>query len=79
MNKHSNFIFILLFVVILGVGIWGGVVAGTSLFELAFPEETTSDSLESTSDSQSTSVSADEPVDQTPKKMIAPLSDSIMP
>lgn len=71
MNKNSNLIFILFFVVILGVGVLVGVVAGTHLFELAFPQETVSDSLESTSDSQSTGGSADKPVDQTPKKMIA--------
>ena len=71
MNKNSNLIFILFFVVILGVGVLVGVVAGTHLFELAFPQETASDSLESTSDSQSTGGSADKPVDQTPKKMIA--------
>ena len=71
MNKYSNFIFILLFVVILGVGVLVGVVAGDGLFELAFPQDTTSDSLESTSDSQTTGESADTPVDQTPKKMIA--------
>ena len=71
MNKNSNLIFILFFVAILGVGVLVGVVAGTHLFELAFPQETASDSLESTSDSQSTGGSADKPVDQTPKKMIA--------
>ena len=71
MNKNSNLIFILFFVAILGVGVLVGVVAGTHLFELAFPQETVSDSLESTSDSQSTGGSADKPVDQTPKKMIA--------
>ena len=71
MNKNSNLIFILLFVAILGVGVLVGVIAGTRLFDLAFPQETTSDNLESTSDSQSTGGSSDKPVDQTPKKMIA--------
>jgi peptidoglycan/xylan/chitin deacetylase (PgdA/CDA1 family) len=71
MNKNSNLIFILLFVAILGVGVLVGVIAGTQLFDLAFPQETTSDNLESTSDSQSTGSSSDKPVDQTPKKMIA--------
>lgn len=71
MNKNSNLIFILLFVAILGVGVLVGVIAGTQLFDLAFPQETTSDNLESTSDSQSTGGSSDKPVDQTPKKMIA--------
>ncbi len=71
MKKNSNLIFILLFVAILSVGVLIGVIAGTHLFDLAFPQETISDSLESTSDSQSTGGAADKPMDQTPKKMIA--------
>ena len=76
MNKQINFILILIFLVVLSVGIFIGVAAGTFLFGLAYPTETTlgSSDLESASDSQTsdqTTAATNKPVDQTPKKKIA--------
>lgn len=74
MKKGINFIFVLMLTVALGVGILIGVSAGLYLFEVSFPEETSSESTESTADLQSsdtTSSPLNPPVDATPKKMIA--------
>ena len=76
MNKQINFALVLLLLVVLSVGIFIGVAAGTFLFDLAFPTESTSGTLdsESTSDSQTsdqTTAAVNKPVDQTPKKKIA--------
>ena len=76
MNKQINFVLVLILLVVLSVGIFVGVTAGTFLFELTHPEETTlgSSDSESTSDSQTsdqTTAATDKPVDQTPKKKIA--------
>ena len=74
MKKGINFIFVLMLTVVLGVGILIGVSAGLYLFEVSFPEETSSESTESTADLQSsdtTSSPLNPPVDATPKKMIA--------
>ena len=81
MNKHINLAVILILVVVIGTGTLIGVVAGTFLFNLKYPEATASENsdhseetTESTSDSQvsdQTTSSADKPVDETPKKMIA--------
>ena len=76
MNKQINFALVLILLVVLSVGIFIGVAAGTFLFDLAYPTETTlgSSDSESTSDSQTsdqTTAAANKPVDQTPKKKIA--------
>ena len=76
MNKQINFAVVLLLLVVLSVGIFIGVAAGTFLFDLAFPTESTSGTSgpESISDSQTsgqTTAAPDKPVDQTPKKKIA--------
>ena len=80
MNKQINFAVVLILLVVLSVGIFVGVAAGTFLFDLAYPEETTlsSSDCESTSDSSSssqtsgqTTASTNKPVDSTPKKKIA--------
>lgn len=70
MNKHGNLIFIFMLTVALCIGTLIGVVAGNGLFDLAFPKETEPEIQESTSDSQSSDIS-DQPVDTTPKKMLA--------
>lgn len=71
MNKHSNHIFILILTVILSLGILIGVFAGLYLFDLVSPQTNASESTSDSASSDTTSSSANKPVDETPKKMIA--------
>ena len=80
MNKSINLAVILILVVVIGIGVAIGVTAGSFLFNLKYPEATagTSDDMSETTESTSvsqtsnqTTSSADKPVDETPKKMIA--------
>lgn len=80
MNKQINFAIVLILLVVLSVGTVIGITAGTLLFDLAYPEETTLGSSDSESTSGSTSssqtsgqttASTNKPVDSTPKKKIA--------
>ena len=78
MNKQINFAIVLILLVVLSVGTFIGVTAGTLLFDLVYPEETTLGSSDSESTSDSTTQTSDQttadtnkPEDQTPKKKIA--------
>ena len=80
MNKQINFAIVLILLVVLSVGAFIGVTAGTLLFDLVYPEETTLGSSDSESTSGSTSSfqtsdkttsATNNPVDPTPKKKIA--------